>query len=67
LLESSGESGFSRDEIVAMLKDPSVKFTTTPENMMKYADFMQRVGSIKKRPATWQDLFFNEVHELPGS
>src|SRR5215471_420462 len=48
LIASSGESGFSKDEIVALLKDPNVKFTTTPENVMKYADFMQRVGSIKK-------------------
>jgi NitT/TauT family transport system substrate-binding protein len=67
LLESTPESGFSRDEIVALMNDPSVKFTTTPENVIKYADFMNRVGSIQKRPASWKELFFPEVHELPGS
>lgn len=67
LLASTAESGFSRDEIVALMKDPSVKFTTTPENVMKYADFMHRVGSIQKRPASWSDLFFPEVHGTPGS
>ena len=50
LLASAPESGFSRDEIIAVMNDPSVKFTTTPENVMKYAEFMHSVGSIKKRP-----------------
>jgi NitT/TauT family transport system substrate-binding protein len=67
LLESTPESGFSLEETVALMNDPSVKFTTTPENVMKYADFMQRVGSINKRPASWKDLFFAEVQEMPGS
>jgi sulfonate transport system substrate-binding protein len=67
LLASTAESGFSREEIVALMNDPSVKFTTTPENIMKYADFMQSVGSIKKRPASWKDLFFPEVQDAPGS
>ena len=67
LIQSTPESGFSRDELIALMKDPSVRFTTTPENMMKYADFMQRVGSIKKRPATWVEMFFPEARETPGS
>ena len=67
LLASTAESGFSRDEILALMNDPSVRFTTTPENVMKYADFMHSVGSINKRPASWKDLFFPEVHDAPGS
>jgi len=67
LLASTAESGFSRDEIVAVLNDSSVKFTTTPENVMKYSEFMHDVGSIKKRPGSWKDLFFPEVQDLPGS
>jgi NitT/TauT family transport system substrate-binding protein len=34
---------------------------------MKYADFMATVGSIKMRPARWQDLFFPAIHGVPGS
>jgi NitT/TauT family transport system substrate-binding protein len=67
LLASTGEGGFSREEMVALMNDPSVKFTTTPENVMKYAEFMYDVGSIKKRPGSWKDLFFPEVHDVPGS
>ena len=33
LLASTPDSGFSVDEIVAMLTDPAIKFTTTPENV----------------------------------
>jgi len=28
---------------------------------------MHSVGTIKVKPARWQDLFFSEVHDLPGS
>jgi NitT/TauT family transport system substrate-binding protein len=67
LLASTPESGFSLDETVAMLTDPAVKFTTTPENVGKYADFMQQIGSIKQRPASWKAVFFPEIHSAPGS
>jgi NitT/TauT family transport system substrate-binding protein len=67
LLASTPDSGFSIDETVAMLSDPAVKFTTTPENVGKYADFMHQIGSIKQKPASWKDVFFPEIHSAPGS
>lgn len=67
LLQSTGETGFSRQEILEVLKDPSVKFTTAPENIMKYAGFMHDIGSINTRPASWKDLFFPEIQNNPGS
>jgi NitT/TauT family transport system substrate-binding protein len=57
----------SVENIMKMLDDPQVKYTTTPENVMKYADFMQKIGSIKAKPASWKDMFFPNVHNLPGS
>jgi NitT/TauT family transport system substrate-binding protein len=67
LASTGGEKGFSVAEIVEVLNDPHVKFTTTPENVMKYATFMQDVGSIKNRPSSWKDLFFPEIQGAPGS
>jgi NitT/TauT family transport system substrate-binding protein len=67
LLATTRDSGFSIDETVAMLMDPAVKFTTTPENVGKYADFMHQIGSIRQRPASWKDVFFPEIHSAPGS
>ncbi len=56
-----------KDLPLKVLDDPQVKFTMTPQNTIKYADFMHQVGSIKVKPKSWKDLFFPEVHGLPGS
>jgi NitT/TauT family transport system substrate-binding protein len=57
----------SIDDLLKILNDPNVKYTTTPQNVLKYVDFMQKIGSIKARPDSWKDLFFPNVHALPGS
>jgi sulfonate transport system substrate-binding protein len=57
----------SQKEIEDMLNDPAIVFTTTPQNVIKYVDFMAKIGSIKTKPASWKDLFFPNVHNLPGS
>ena len=57
----------SVQEILAMLNDPSIVYTTTPQNVMKYVDFMVKTGAIKVRPESWKDLFFPNAHGLPGS
>jgi NitT/TauT family transport system substrate-binding protein len=54
-------------DILAMLNDPAIVYTTTPQNVMKYVDFMAKTGSIKVKPDSWKDLFFPNVHNLPGS
>jgi NitT/TauT family transport system substrate-binding protein len=61
------EGGFTTEEMVAVLRDPAIKFTTTPENVLKYAEFMHSIGSIRSRPAAWTELFFPEIHAAPGS
>ena len=57
----------SVQEILGMLNDPLIVFTTTPENVMKYVDFMAKTGAIKVKPESWKDLFFPNVYGLPGS
>jgi len=57
----------SVDDILAMLNDPQIVFTTTPRAVMKYADFLYKVGSIKVKPASWKDLFFPNIASAPGS
>jgi len=57
----------SVQEIVAMLNDPQIVYTTTPQNIMKYVDFMYKTGSIKVKPDSWKDLFFPNAQTLPGS
>ncbi len=67
LMQPTAESGFSKEELAEVVKDSSVKFTTGPENVMKYAEFMHSIGTIKNRPASWKDFFFPEIHTVPGS
>lgn len=50
-----------------ILNDPDVQFTTTPKNVMKYVDFMYRVGLIKVKPASWKDMFFPNIQGADGS
>lgn len=63
------ESNSKEDKafILEIINDPENEFTTTPKNVMKYADFMNQIGSIKNKPADWSELFFPEVHDQPGS
>ena len=35
--------------------------------LLPYAQFMHQVGTLKNKPAAWQDLFFPELHDQPGS
>ena len=55
------------DNIARMMNDPQIVYTTTPQNVMKYADFMARTGAIKVKAESWKDLFFPNVHGMPGS
>jgi len=57
----------SVQEIQAMLDDPAIVYTATPQNVMKYVDFMLKIGAIKTKPDSWKDLFFPNAHNLQGS
>ncbi len=57
----------SEDEILRMLADPDTRFSTTPDGVMKFANFMRRVGIISVAPKSWKDLFFPEIHGRSGS
>jgi NitT/TauT family transport system substrate-binding protein len=54
-------------DIEEMLSSPDMNFTTTPERIMKFSDFMYQVGTIKKKPASWKDMFFPEAYRMSGS
>ena len=37
-----------------------------PDGTMRYTEFMSRTGTIKARPASWKDLFFEPIQSAPG-
>ncbi len=62
--ESKDRSGV--EGILKLLNDPEIRITMTPENTMKFYEFMNKVGTVKPKAASWKDLYFPEVHNLPG-
>jgi len=57
----------SEDEMMRMLNDPDTHYSSVPEGVMKYVDFMHEIRTLKAKPASWQDLFFPPIHGHPGS
>jgi len=55
------------EEILRILNDPDTHYSVAPEGVMKYAEFMHRVGTLHARPGSWKDLFFAAVHDRAGS
>ena len=66
-LNVSGDKKSTVADILKQLEDVNIQFTTTPKNVQKYAEFMFDAGYIKTKPASWKDLYFPEIHDLPGS
>jgi NitT/TauT family transport system substrate-binding protein len=55
------------DESVEMMKLPGFGFHIAPQGIMGYADFLNKTGRMKNKPASWKDLFFDEIHDMKGS
>ena len=66
-LEWANDRKSTAEDVHAAISSPDYAFTLTPEKVFKTAEFMAKIGSIKDRPNTWQEMFFPEVHKLPGN
>jgi len=55
------------DIVGKLVAGPQVRWTLTPENTMKYADFMAEVGTLKSKASSWKDYFFPEIYDEKGS
>ncbi len=66
-LKLTNDKKNSANEMVTMITDPDIDYTTAPANLMTYFNFMHKVGRLKRMPASWKDMFFAEAHDLKGS
>jgi NitT/TauT family transport system substrate-binding protein len=66
-LEWANDRKSTVDEVYAAISSPDYAYTLTPQKVFKTAEFMAKIGSIKDKPNTWQDMFFPEIHKLPGN
>jgi sulfonate transport system substrate-binding protein len=53
------------DELVEILGDPAIQYTTKVGGIKAFVDFMAKTGTLKNPPADWKDMFFTE--SLAGS
>ncbi|TDR89796.1 ABC transporter substrate-binding protein [Enterovirga rhinocerotis] len=66
-VEAPGGKGWAEEEILAVIQSPDTVFTTSPQNVMKYATFMHEVGTLKVKPENWKELFLPDAHDQEGS
>ena len=62
-----GNAKIDRALLLKIIKNPEVRFTTTPQNTYALAEFMHRVGAIKNRPASAKDYFFDDAQNAAGN
>jgi NitT/TauT family transport system substrate-binding protein len=65
-LEIANDRKSTLEEIFGVINDKDYAYTLSPEKVFKTAVFMGKVGTIKDPPAKWQDMFFPDIHDLPG-
>jgi NitT/TauT family transport system substrate-binding protein len=48
-------------EVVEILNDPAIQYTTKVGGIDAFVQFMTKVGTLKNPPASWRDMFFPEA------
>ena len=66
-LKLTNDKKNSADDLVRMITDPDIDYTTAPAALMQHFEFMHKVGRLKHMPSSWQATFFAEAHDLKGS
>jgi NitT/TauT family transport system substrate-binding protein len=61
------KSKLSVEDAEKLIRLPENEWTMTPKKVTVYADFMHRTGVLSAKPADWKEIFFDTVHDLPGS
>ena len=66
-IKTTNDKRSSEEEMTKFISDPDNIWTTVPQQTMTFAGFMHKVGTMKRLPASWKDLYMPECHELAGS
>ena len=65
-LRESGDKT-SLEDTTRQLTELRRYYDIVPRNTLALAKFMNDIGTIKTRPATWKEFYFPEIHNLAGS
>jgi len=63
----SSKTKINVDEILPMVQDKDTKFSSTPNNVMMFANFLASIGAMKQKAGFWADLFVPQLHGRKGS
>jgi NitT/TauT family transport system substrate-binding protein len=61
------KENYQPDELVEMISKPNTVYGPVPHATMQFAEYMAKTGLLKSKPASWKEIFFSDVHQLPGS
>lgn len=68
LFKETTRSKLELAELAAMIGDKAMTgFSPAPNATMKFAEFLHKTGSIKNKPTSWKDYFWDTAHHLKGS
>jgi len=65
-LEMAKDTKNSVDDIVQMIADKDYAYTLRPAKVLRTAQFMAKIGTIRQAPAKVEDMFFPEAASLQG-
>ncbi len=54
-------------ELVALLGLPDMVFDVKPEGTLRFAEFLNRIGTLRTRPKAWTEYFLPDAAALDGS
>lgn len=66
-LQRAREGGLDKPEVMKLLADPSIRYTPEPQQIMTYAKFLNKVGTLKAAPSAWSDVFIDLAKDQNGS
>ncbi len=63
-IKTTSEKRSTQEEMAKFISDPDNIWTTTPQQTMTFAGFMHKVGTMKRLPNSWKDLYMPDCHDL---
>ena len=61
-LKLTNDKKNSADDLVKMITDPDIDYTTALAALMQHFELIHKVGRLKHMPSSWEDIFFVEAH-----
>jgi NitT/TauT family transport system substrate-binding protein len=65
-LDMAGDRRSAAADILAIIGDKDYAYTLRPAKVLRTAQFMARIGSIRQAPASLEEMFFPEAAGLGG-